>query len=83
MTGMNWLITASTSLSRPGAYADAAAYIELRACPPAPGHARVEIPGERSAPPPRAARPGVLIPAGALAALNDMAEALGVPPLMI
>jgi uncharacterized oxidoreductase len=53
MDGLNW-ICIGLDLSRfrgPGAYRRAAeeCLAELRACPPAPGFDRVEVPGEREA----------------------------------
>ena len=86
--GMHW-ICVCIDLSR---YRDASAYRaaaeeclqELRACPPAPGFDRVEIPGEREAAL-RAQRlvSGVPIPPATLAAIQAMAVRLGVTPGLI
>ena len=82
MSGMNW-ICVCIDLSRfrdTSAYARAAerCLSEVRACPPAPGFERVEIPGERE----RRIKMenlknGVAMPVKTVAALNDSARVLG------
>ena len=83
-TECNWLlITLRTDLFRaPGAMQAAAEELldELRNCPPAPGHDRVEIPGERERAH-RAASAGVLaIPARTWGQITDLARKLGIEP---
>ncbi len=83
MSGMNW-ICVCIDLTR---FRDAVAYRraaegcleELRACPPAPGFERVEVPGERE----RRLRAqrlkdGIPIPAAILSELKTSAKALGI-----
>ena len=83
MDGMNWICIA-LDLSRfraPAAYRRAAeeCLAELRACPPAPGFGRVEVPGEREAAL-RADRleRGIPIPPETLAGLRALGHRLGV-----
>lgn len=84
LDGMNWICIA-IDLARfraPGAYRQAAedCLAELRACPPAPGFARVEIPGEREADL-RAERllRGIPVPAQTLRGLCRLGRQLGLP----
>lgn len=83
MDGMNWICIA-VDLSRyraPVAYrmAAEACLAELRACPPAPGFERVEIPGEREAGL-RLERlqSGIPLPPATLQSLRDLGVRLGV-----
>ncbi len=83
MDGMNWIAIA-VDLARfraPVAYRRAAeeCLVELRACPPAPGYERVEIPGEREANT-RAERivKGIPIPPDTLEGLRVLGRRLGV-----
>lgn len=83
MDGLNWICIA-VDLSRyraPAAYRMAAesCLAELRACPPAPGFDRVEIPGEREA----ALRlerlqNGIPLPPATLQSLHNLGAQLGV-----
>lgn len=82
MDGLNWICIA-IDLSRfraPGAYRRAAeeCLAELRACPPAPGFERVEVPGEREARL-RAERllKGIPIPPETLEGLRALGRRLG------
>jgi LDH2 family malate/lactate/ureidoglycolate dehydrogenase len=52
--------------------------VELRACPPAPGHARVEIPGEREREQRARNQPlGIAVPERTLALMQALARRLG------
>ncbi len=83
MSGMNWIFVAIdlTRFRAPAAYRRAAesCLAELRTCPPAPGFARVEIPGEREvALRAERLRGGVPLDPAARAALLRAARELGV-----
>lgn len=85
MDGMNWICIA-VDLSRyraPSAYRRAAEQClsEMRACPPAPGFDRVEIPGEREAEL-RLERleNGIPVPPATLLALRELGLRLGLDP---
>lgn len=81
--GMNWIGVAVdlTRFRAPSAYRRAAeaCLAELRACPPAPGFDRVEIPGEREASL-RAGRlsRGIPLPPETLGSLRSLGQRLGV-----
>lgn len=83
MDGMNWICIA-VDLSRfraPSAYRRAAeeCLVELRACPPAPGFDRVEIPGEREAAlREERLKSGIPIPPATLESLRALGRKLGV-----
>ena len=83
MDGMNWICIA-VDLSRyraPSAYRRAAeeCLAELRACPPAPGFDRVEIPGEREAAlRDERLKSGIPIPPVTLESLRELGRKLGV-----
>lgn len=83
MSGMNWICVA-VDLSRfraPASYRRAAeaCLAELRACPPAPGVARVEIPGEREAALRRQRlADGIPVPPSTLALLRALGDDIGV-----
>lgn len=88
MQGMNWLgIILDPRLFRGAeAYrAEAEACLaELRACPPAPGHARVEIPGERERRLETERRQtGIPVPPSTLETLRATARRLGVDPALL
>jgi LDH2 family malate/lactate/ureidoglycolate dehydrogenase len=83
MDGLNWICIA-VDLSRyraPSAYRKAAeeCLAEMRACPPAPGFERVEVPGEREAAL-RAQRlaHGIPVPPLTLDALRELGRKMGV-----
>ena len=80
--GMNWIaiLLDTAAFGARGAYRAAAeaCLAEMRACPPAPGFSRVEVPGERE----RALRAerlehGVPLPPATIAAIDAAAAALG------
>lgn len=83
MDGMNWICIA-VDLSRfraPSVYRRAAeeCLAELRACPPAPGFDRVEIPGEREAAlREERLKSGIPIPPATLESLRALGRRLGV-----
>ncbi len=83
MDGMNWICIA-VDLARyraPAAYRSAAEEClgELRACPPAPGFERVEIPGEREAALRlERLRTGIPVPPATLASLQALGQRLGI-----
>ncbi|MEM8792510.1 MAG: Ldh family oxidoreductase [Pseudomonadota bacterium] len=82
-SGMNWIAVAVdlTGFQAPDTYRALAEDLlaHIRTCPPAPGHHRVEIPGERER---RIAAEravnGIPMPQGTLAAIRATAERLGV-----
>ncbi|MGB0507437.1 MAG: Ldh family oxidoreductase [Pikeienuella sp.] len=86
LTGMNWLVVCIdlSGYRAPGTYQAAASACleELRACPPADGFDRVEIPGERERTL-RAARKrdGIPMAAATIEHLNLNTARLGVAPL--
>lgn len=83
MHGMNWIavVIDMTSFTAPAGYRAAAeeCLAELRACPPAQGFDRVEVPGERER---RLAaerrQHGIPVPPATLAAMGEAADRLGV-----
>ena len=81
-TEANWLlITIDTTRFRaPGALHAAAEEVlsELRECPPAPGHDRVEIPGEREREHRKASGNVIAVPEQTWAQILELARSLGV-----